>query len=107
MHQHPGHGDPLPEAQIERAAMQQCPEGTRMTARAYHLILKLARTIADLGGSERIQTIRLAEAIQYRPSRRFWRRPLRLCPWPTFEALTSRPKSARIKPVSGACQEGR
>jgi len=30
-----------------RAAMQQRPEGTRMSARAYHRILKLARTIAD------------------------------------------------------------
>jgi magnesium chelatase family protein len=46
-----------------RAAMQQL----RMSARAYHRILKLARTIADLAGSDRIQTAHLAEAIQYRP----------------------------------------
>ena len=50
-----------------RAAMQQL----QMTARAYHRILKLARTIADLAGSERIQTVHLAEAIQYRPRRQF------------------------------------
>lgn len=48
-----------------RAAMQQL----QMSARAYHRILKLARTIADLAGSERIETVHLAEAIQYRPRR--------------------------------------
>ena len=48
-----------------RAAMQQL----HMSARAYHRILKLARTIADLVGSEQIQTTHLAEAIQYRPRR--------------------------------------
>ena len=48
-----------------RAAMQQL----HMSARAYHRILKLARTIADLAGSEAIETAHLAEAIQYRPRR--------------------------------------
>ena len=48
-----------------RAAMQQL----QMSARAYHRILKLARTIADLAGSEGIETVHLAEAIQYRPRR--------------------------------------
>ena len=50
-----------------KAAMQQL----QMTARAYHPFLKLARTIADLAGSDRIQTVHLAEAIQYRPRRQF------------------------------------
>jgi len=47
---------------LVRAAMQQL----QMSARAFHRILKLARTIADLAGSERIETAHLAEAIQYR-----------------------------------------
>jgi magnesium chelatase family protein len=46
-----------------RSAMQQM----QLSARAYHRILKLARTIADLAGAEQITTIHLAEALQYRP----------------------------------------
>jgi magnesium chelatase family protein len=42
-----------------------------MSVRAYHRILKLARTIADLSGSAGIATQHLAEAIQYRPRRQF------------------------------------
>ena len=40
-----------------------------MSARAFHRILKLARTIADLDGAAEIKTHHLAEAIQYRPRR--------------------------------------
>jgi magnesium chelatase family protein len=48
---------------LMRAAMTQL----NLSARAYHRILKLSRTIADLAGSDEIQSAHLAEALQYRP----------------------------------------
>ncbi|MHC1741370.1 MAG: YifB family Mg chelatase-like AAA ATPase [Anaerolineaceae bacterium] len=48
---------------LMRAAMNQM----QLSARAYHRILKLARTIADLSGIESITAPTLAEALQYRP----------------------------------------
>ena len=46
-----------------KAAMDQL----HLSARGYHRVLKLARTIADLAGKEKIETSHLAEALQYRP----------------------------------------
>jgi magnesium chelatase family protein len=37
-----------------------------LSARAFHRVLKLARTIADMAGSDTISSAHLAEAIQYR-----------------------------------------
>jgi magnesium chelatase family protein len=48
---------------LMKAAMQQM----NLSARGYHRILKLARTIADLAGVEAIAMAHLAEALQYRP----------------------------------------
>lgn len=50
---------------LMKAAVRQL----NLSARGYHRILKLARTIADLAGDEHIGTNHLAEAIQYRPRR--------------------------------------
>ena len=48
---------------LMRAAMNQY----HLSARAYHRVLKLARTIADLADANKISTTHLAEALQYRP----------------------------------------
>ncbi|HSO10828.1 MAG TPA: hypothetical protein VLT51_00535 [Anaerolineales bacterium] len=45
-----------------RVAMSQM----NLSARAYHHVLKLARTIADLAGSENIQSAHLAGTLRYR-----------------------------------------
>ena len=37
-----------------------------LSARAFHRILKVARTIADLEGARRLTTAHVAEAVQYR-----------------------------------------
>jgi magnesium chelatase family protein len=38
-----------------------------LSARAYHRVLKLARTIADLAGEDCVTTAHVAEGLQYRP----------------------------------------
>jgi magnesium chelatase family protein len=48
---------------LMRTAMNQL----QLSARAYHRVLKLGRTIADLAGVDQISSTHLAEALQYRP----------------------------------------
>ena len=43
------------------------------SARGYYRVLKTARTIADLSGSEKIEEAHVLEALLYRqPEQRFW-----------------------------------
>ena len=54
-----------PDAQ-GAALLQQVITRLNLSARAYHRVLKVARSIADLAGSENILTPHIAEAVQYR-----------------------------------------
>ena len=47
--------------------LHQAVDQMHLSARAYFRVLKLARTIADLTGEDKILTAHIAEALQYRP----------------------------------------
>ena len=44
----------------------QAAERFRLSARAYHRVLKVARTLADLAGAEKVSRPHIAEALSYR-----------------------------------------
>lgn len=47
--------------------LQTSAEKLQLSGRAYHRVIKLAQTIADLAGSENIESTHVLEALQYRP----------------------------------------
>jgi magnesium chelatase family protein len=49
-----------------RKLLAQAAEAMRLSARGYHRVLRVARTIADLAGSEGVGRIHVAEALSYR-----------------------------------------
>ena len=63
-----GHHEPGPilNAAGQPPIWDQAVQQLGLPARAYHRILKVARTIADLEAEANIRSVRLLEAIQYR-----------------------------------------
>jgi magnesium chelatase family protein len=55
----------------EKLFLEKAMNSLKLSARAYHRILKLARTIADIENSESIEAPHLGEAISYRNLDRF------------------------------------
>ncbi len=61
-----------PLGREERECLEQLYHARQLSARSYHRIWRVARTIADLEGAEHIRTEHLLEASFYRPVREYW-----------------------------------
>ncbi len=48
------------------ALIRAAADAMRLSARGFHRVLKVARTLADLDGEERVRRLHLAEALSYR-----------------------------------------
>lgn len=53
-----------------KTLLEQASQALHLSPRSYHRVLRVARTIADLAGSESIETLHLQEALNYRKSDR-------------------------------------
>ena len=51
-----------------RALLMRAAEKLRLSARSYTRMLRVARTIADLGGAQQVSRVHIAEALSYRQS---------------------------------------
>ena len=48
------------------ALLRDAADAMRLSARGYHRVLRVARTLADLDGAEKVGRMHLAEALSYR-----------------------------------------
>ena len=48
------------------ALLREAADAMRLSARGYHRVLRVARTLADLDGAEKVGRVHLAEALSYR-----------------------------------------
>jgi magnesium chelatase family protein len=46
--------------------LREAADAMRLTARGYHRVLRVARTLADLDGADKVGRVHLAEALSYR-----------------------------------------
>jgi len=53
-----------------RKLLTQAAETLGLTARGYHRVLRVARTLADLSGSEHIHRLHIAESLSHRRARK-------------------------------------
>ena len=84
-----------------RALLDSASEPLALSARAYHRVARVARTIADLSGIDRVGALHVAEALRYRPLVTLPRRPTVSVPeTPASVRKTSRPRGEpRAKPA--------